>query len=777
MTKKKNLFVFMDVSVDGNLIERMVFELFYDVAPRTAENFRALCTGEKGTGPKLGKPLHYKGTFFHQIIKGSLAQGGDFLRQQGSAGESIYGEKFPDELPKLKHDERGLLSMSVSDRDTCGSIFSLTFKADHSLDRKNVVFGKLVQGYEVLKKIEDAGDEEGRPIVTVKIINCGECTESDRKKLSKLKLAKDAPAEAMSNDTREKRRYKKSSRDKRKRRKYYESDSDSSSDSELDTSESDTDSELDSSSMSDMSSSSDDRRRKRKRSKRDKYRRGKRRDRRHEKKRRRRDKRSKQRSKRSSNSPTEAESGESENSSEDNEVDAKGPDQKQKDDLQMITAGNHSPIIENEIADNHQKAREDADLLGIKVGKSPKENGEQSNKYERDIRSDRCGGGKPEVLMSRSRSISPKRVMSKSMSISPERSMSRSRSMSPKRSLDRCASVGRSPVRDAHRSISKSLGRSGSIRSSARSISRSRSRSMSRSGKNSSPSPRRTSALRSVEKSPAIATGRSRSPVRSAHRSISPVRSPRRSISRSSGLVPSRRVASRSPIQSPRWGNQRRYSRSRSPPRKARSPPSDRRSRSPVRRPRSPPSHRGRSLSRSPSPDGSPKRIRRGRGFSDRYSYARRYRTPSPDRYHYDGRSGRNRYSSHRRYSDRSPRHYRSPRRSPVRYRARKSRTRSPSLSRSPPHRRRGYSRSPIRSRSPVEPSRYRPSPHAEKHPASSSRSRTPNHSPSASRSSRDSIPATKPANKGMSRSPTASPPGKKGLVSYGDGSPDSGQR
>lgn len=135
MAKKKNPLVFLDVSIDGDPFERMIFELFSDVVPKAAENFRALCTGEKGVGPKLGKPLHYKGTFFHRIVKGAMAQGGDLLRQEGSAGESIYGDKFPDESSKLKHDEPGLLSMSAADRDVRGSIFSLTLKANHNLDR------------------------------------------------------------------------------------------------------------------------------------------------------------------------------------------------------------------------------------------------------------------------------------------------------------------------------------------------------------------------------------------------------------------------------------------------------------------------------------------------------------------------------------------------------------------------------------------------------------------------------------------------------------------
>ncbi|KAL2897804.1 Peptidyl-prolyl cis-trans isomerase CYP95 [Bienertia sinuspersici] len=104
-----------------------------------------LIGGEKGVGPKLRKPLHYKGTFFHRIVNGFMAQGGDLLRQEGSAGESIYGDRFPDESPKLKHDEPGLLSMSVADRDIRGSIFNLVFKANQNLDRKEELGKKLAK--------------------------------------------------------------------------------------------------------------------------------------------------------------------------------------------------------------------------------------------------------------------------------------------------------------------------------------------------------------------------------------------------------------------------------------------------------------------------------------------------------------------------------------------------------------------------------------------------------------------------------------------------------
>jgi cyclophilin family peptidyl-prolyl cis-trans isomerase len=105
--------VFFDVSIGGAPAERITFELRTDVVPKTAENFLALCTGEKGVG-KSGKPLHYKGSFFHRVIPSFMLQGGDFTSGDGRGGESIYGTKFPDENFTLKHDTPGLLSMANS---------------------------------------------------------------------------------------------------------------------------------------------------------------------------------------------------------------------------------------------------------------------------------------------------------------------------------------------------------------------------------------------------------------------------------------------------------------------------------------------------------------------------------------------------------------------------------------------------------------------------------------------------------------------------------------
>ncbi|MBL9106942.1 MAG: peptidylprolyl isomerase [Myxococcales bacterium] len=168
-----NPHVFFDITLDGAPAGRIEFELFADVVPRTAENFRALCTGEKGVG-RSGKPLHYKGSAFHRVIKQFMCQGGDFTRGNGTGGESIYGEKFADENFKLKHTEPGLLSMANAGPNTNGSQFFITTVVTSWLDGKHVVFGKVVDGMDVVKAMEAAGSSQGATSKKIVIADCGE---------------------------------------------------------------------------------------------------------------------------------------------------------------------------------------------------------------------------------------------------------------------------------------------------------------------------------------------------------------------------------------------------------------------------------------------------------------------------------------------------------------------------------------------------------------------------------------------------------------------------
>jgi len=163
--------VFFDVKADNKDLGRVVMELRPDVVPKTAENFRQLCTGEAGFG--------YKTTTFHRIIPGFMCQGGDMTHGDGRGGKSIYGNKFKDENFKLKHTGPGTLSMANAGPHTNGSQFFICTAVTSWLDGAHVVFGKVVEGMEVVKKMEALGSNSGRTRAKVWISDCGELTQEE----------------------------------------------------------------------------------------------------------------------------------------------------------------------------------------------------------------------------------------------------------------------------------------------------------------------------------------------------------------------------------------------------------------------------------------------------------------------------------------------------------------------------------------------------------------------------------------------------------------------
>ena len=169
--------VYFEMAIDGEPAGKIVMGLFGGEVPKTVENFRALCTGEKGKTDS-GIPMSYEGCVMHRIIPGFMLQGGDFTKGNGTGGVSIYGEKFADENFKYIHDGPGLLSMANAGPNTNGSQFFITTVPTPHLNGKHVVFGRVIDGMDVVRKLEARGSAPyGRTRGVITIAKCGEVKE------------------------------------------------------------------------------------------------------------------------------------------------------------------------------------------------------------------------------------------------------------------------------------------------------------------------------------------------------------------------------------------------------------------------------------------------------------------------------------------------------------------------------------------------------------------------------------------------------------------------
>ncbi|NXP46948.1 PPIL6 protein, partial [Heliornis fulica] len=167
-----HVFVFLEIAVEEQPVGRLLFELFSDACPRTCENFRALCAG--GAKSRCdGRELTYKNSLFHRLVKSGWIQGGDIITGRGNTGESIYGPTFEDESFSIRHKGGGVLGMANKGRHSNGSQFYITFQPTPYLDKKYVAFGQLIEGTEVLQRLEAVPTYNERPMVDCKIINCG----------------------------------------------------------------------------------------------------------------------------------------------------------------------------------------------------------------------------------------------------------------------------------------------------------------------------------------------------------------------------------------------------------------------------------------------------------------------------------------------------------------------------------------------------------------------------------------------------------------------------
>ncbi|XP_050297610.1 peptidyl-prolyl cis-trans isomerase D [Anthonomus grandis grandis] len=172
MDCNKECYVFLDFAFNKVKAGRVVIKLYKDIVPKTAENFRGLCTGENGIGHQ-GKRLHYKGTRIHRVIPQCMVQGGDIIYGNGTGGESIYGQYFPSENHELKHTEEGMVGTSNNGLNKNSSQFYITTVPCPHLDDENVIFGKVVKGLDIIKDMSEIPRVNDIPQEEILITDCG----------------------------------------------------------------------------------------------------------------------------------------------------------------------------------------------------------------------------------------------------------------------------------------------------------------------------------------------------------------------------------------------------------------------------------------------------------------------------------------------------------------------------------------------------------------------------------------------------------------------------